>query len=225
MYICVQLYLYVYECVSLIFCLIQKIDYAIAVLSTNIVAQYSLWRGMQCTLLRILFLYSFGMSPSFKHVFMSECISNLTELCLEVFPKSFLKVFQEYRKWDFVTNPLNSPHYPLFPSVGNHPNPASAMCVQFRALCCICEVFASQPFPAVPSSWATCSLPSLAILGSLISVSSLPRCAWICPHQSFILKAKIGVLPRPSEQTEQPSPQYGQSPHWARGTAIPTLCR
>lgn len=39
MYICLQLYIYVYECVSVH--LLQRIDYATAVLSTNIVAQYS----------------------------------------------------------------------------------------------------------------------------------------------------------------------------------------
>lgn len=168
---------------------------------------------------------------------MSECIGNLTELCLEVFLKSFRKVFHEYRAQGFVANPPNSPRYPSLSSVLE-----TTPTLPGWGVCSVelCVLSASQLSSAVPSSRTTCKsrqnqqgywlgwdtalrVPApiwgerstdpggvLAATPGRISISnSSPKsppvhmdpATW---PRSFILKAKISVLPSCLRQTGQP---------------------
>lgn len=115
----------------------QQEHCGMAVLSSRIVAQYSLWRSVQSALLRILFPYSFGPSPRYKHILM---------LSISVIALSFA--------WEFSLSPSQKPSVNIWcgtllltllivPSISHFllfwkPPRCDTCGCSFRLVCCLC---------------------------------------------------------------------------------------
>lgn len=163
---------------------------------------------MQSTLLWILFLYSFGCSPRFKHIFMFEYISNCTELCLKVFLKSFLEFFLGYKLWDFLTNPFNGPQYPSHSSVLE---PTMMWCMHVATcslgLCAACAKCLDPSSTLVPSNRVKSK-----------SRQNKQGCSRLCKRVRMPCRADLPLLPMMYKVLKAVVTIWGQKEHslWRR---------